>query len=131
MRVPSVYDDGSAIPEDWNLRCTTCGYLLTGLTSRQCPECGTGFIPRRTWEANRDREDSPISGWADTICMWAMYVMGFGLLVLGFSHRVAWVAAFILALVEANVRFGNSDPLRMRMLGIGVAVMGFALAWFL
>ena len=23
--------------------CTACGYNLTGLTSRRCPECGTGF----------------------------------------------------------------------------------------
>ena len=130
-RVPSVYDDGTPIPEDWNLRCSTCGYLLTGLTSRQCPECGTAFTPRRTWEANRQREDFPVRTWADPICMWVTYVLGAGLLVLGLSHGVAWVAAFILILVEANARFGNSDPMRMRLLGIGVTVMGFALAWFL
>jgi len=62
--------------------------------------------------------------------MWAMYVLGAGLLVLGISHHVAWVAVFILILVEANARIGNSDPTRMRLLGISMAVMGFALAWF-
>jgi ssDNA-binding Zn-finger/Zn-ribbon topoisomerase 1 len=28
---------------NWNLRCPTCAYLLNGLTSHRCPECGTAF----------------------------------------------------------------------------------------
>jgi len=62
--------------------------------------------------------------------MWAMYVLAFGLVLLGFSHKLAWVALSILVLVEANARLGTSDPLRMRWLGICVAVIGFAVAWF-
>jgi len=27
------------------MRCETCGYRLWNLTSRQCPECGTPFLP--------------------------------------------------------------------------------------
>ena len=26
---------------DWGLRCPTCSYLLKGLPSHRCPECGT------------------------------------------------------------------------------------------
>jgi len=50
---PLVTDLGGAIPECWNLHCQRCGYNLTGLTSRVCPECGEAFHPRRTWLANR------------------------------------------------------------------------------
>jgi len=31
------------IPEEWQLRCENCGYLLTGLPTSRCPECGTPF----------------------------------------------------------------------------------------
>ena len=50
---PTVFDPGGAIPPEWNLSCTKCGYSLTGLTSRVCPECGLAFKPREMWEANR------------------------------------------------------------------------------
>lgn len=52
-RIPSEYDPGGPIPPEWELKCMRCGYNLTGLTSRVCPECGLPFRPRRTWEANR------------------------------------------------------------------------------
>jgi hypothetical protein len=36
--------DLSQLPvPDWGLRCQTCGYLLAGLPSHRCPECGTPF----------------------------------------------------------------------------------------
>jgi rubrerythrin len=28
---------------DWDLRCPRCAYLLTGLDTRRCPECGRPF----------------------------------------------------------------------------------------
>ena len=42
---------------DWGLVCPTCSYLLNGLPSHRCPECGTEFdiqdiIP--TWARLRD-----------------------------------------------------------------------------
>ena len=40
------------IPLELNLRCCSCGYELTGLMVRRCPECGTPFDPRETWIAN-------------------------------------------------------------------------------
>jgi hypothetical protein len=51
--VPFKRDDGGPIPAEWNLRCLQCGYGLTGLRTRVCPECGTAFSPRQTWEANQ------------------------------------------------------------------------------
>lgn len=44
--------DGQPIPPELNLRCCSCGYALTGLTVRRCPECGEPFDPRETWLAN-------------------------------------------------------------------------------
>jgi len=40
------------IPAELHLRCLSCGYELTGLTERRCPECGTYFDPRETWLEN-------------------------------------------------------------------------------
>gem|GEM_PF-3019092 len=30
--------------DDTGLRCPTCGYNLTALTSARCPECGAAFV---------------------------------------------------------------------------------------
>jgi hypothetical protein len=46
-------DEGGPIPAEWKLRCLECGYDLTGLPTRVCPECGQPFKPRETWEANQ------------------------------------------------------------------------------
>lgn len=44
--------DDEPIPATLNLRCIECGYELTGLVERRCPECGERFDPRDTWLAN-------------------------------------------------------------------------------
>ncbi len=44
--------EGRAIPPNLELRCVRCGYLLTGLISRVCPECGEPFDPLETYQAN-------------------------------------------------------------------------------
>jgi hypothetical protein len=57
------------IPEEWGLRCVNCGYDLTGLVERRCPECGEPFdvIPtlraneRSTWAYILANRCSPIS----------------------------------------------------------------------
>ena len=46
--------DGQPIGPELNLRCCSCGYDLTGLTVRRCPECGEPFDPRQTWLANEE-----------------------------------------------------------------------------
>lgn len=52
MRVPPMPSDDEPIPAYLKLRCCTCGYNLTGLIARRCPECGEPFDPRQTWLAN-------------------------------------------------------------------------------
>lgn len=32
-----------SIPSDTGLRCPSCGYNITALTSARCPECGSSF----------------------------------------------------------------------------------------
>lgn len=49
---PPMPGDGQPIPAELNLRCVQCGYLLTGLVNRVCPECGTPFDPLETFHAN-------------------------------------------------------------------------------
>lgn len=40
-------------PEDKQLHCPKCGYDLTGLSTQQCPECGTPFdLTRLIRESN-------------------------------------------------------------------------------
>ena len=53
---PLVHDDGSPIPAEWELTCPTCGYELTGLSVRRCPECGKRFDPHDIWVARRHKE---------------------------------------------------------------------------
>jgi hypothetical protein len=50
--VPSMPRDDQPVPAELNLHCTDCGYSLTGLLERRCPECGEPFDPRETWLEN-------------------------------------------------------------------------------
>ena len=51
-RIPPMPHEDQAIPPELGLRCCWCGYDLTGLPVRRCPECGEPFNPRETWLAN-------------------------------------------------------------------------------
>ncbi len=51
-QTPPMPWEGQAIPEHLNLRCTQCGYSLTGLKNRICPECGKPFDPLATYQQN-------------------------------------------------------------------------------
>ena len=46
--------EGEPIPPGMDLHCTQCGYNLTGLTDRRCPECGNRFDIAATQRANRE-----------------------------------------------------------------------------
>jgi predicted Zn-ribbon and HTH transcriptional regulator len=41
---------------DVGLTCSKCGYLLTGLVERRCPECGTRFGIEEIVEKTRDTD---------------------------------------------------------------------------
>lgn len=47
-------------------RCRECGYLLRGLPSDRCPECGTPFNPHLTRIATKNGEDPRRGGETDT-----------------------------------------------------------------
>lgn len=53
IKTPPMPFEGQAIPPYLDLHCTNCGYLLTGLKNRVCPECGQPFDPLETWQQNR------------------------------------------------------------------------------
>jgi hypothetical protein len=50
--IPRMPRDDEPVPADLDLHCTSCGYSLTGLFERRCPECGEPFDPRETWLEN-------------------------------------------------------------------------------
>lgn len=53
-KVPLVQDrGGEPIAPEWDLHCAKCGYELTGLTTRRCPECGESFNAHDLWLAQR------------------------------------------------------------------------------
>jgi hypothetical protein len=49
---------------DSGLRCSRCGYNLTGLTEKRCPECGCWFSPNEL-RYNALMKGDPIPGWDD------------------------------------------------------------------
>jgi hypothetical protein len=128
---PTIYDEGKPIPAVWDLRCTSCGYSLTGLASRRCPECGQAFDPRRTWEANQEQRgrtgmgelQTHVSGFLHTTETVLEAVLAVACLTLGFWKRGAWLAVLIVVLVEANIRIARADPFRYRLLAIACCLV--------
>mgnify|MGYP001101454495 CR=1 FL=1 len=136
---PTIYDEGKPIPASWDLRCTDCGYSLTGLASRRCPECGRPFDPRRTWEANQEarlqtgieRLPPRVSGFLHVTECVVLAALTLACFAMGLFHnRGAWLAVLIVVLVEANIRIARAEPLRYRLLGIVCCVVIGGLAWW-
>ena len=124
--MPSKHDDGSPIPAEWKLTCLQCGYDLTGLAGRICPECGTQFSPRKTWEGNRagvmpktGRHDSDwgtkvqllIGGFA--VGLIALAYLPRGLSV--FRRASAVVAAVVIVGGEFWIHFTSVSPRVVRI----------------
>lgn len=40
---PEIDSNRLSVPNSTNYRCANCDYILAGLTSRRCPECGEPF----------------------------------------------------------------------------------------
>ncbi len=123
-RIPSIYDDGEPIPQAWDLRCQSCGYSLTGLTERRCPECGNKFHPRDIWETNRSAPEVREVTLLDQILLWVLVgVVTILVLFAVVAHNnITWVGLVIIVLAEANILYARSDRLPMRLIGIGVGV---------
>lgn len=64
--------------------CSTCGYHLTGLLSRKCPECGTPFSIAAgrnvTIVATSEYEDRRAIGWGYLKAAVGLLVLGAGIL---------------------------------------------------
>lgn len=111
-------DEGGPIPPHWELRCLQCGYDLTGLIDRVCPECGTPFSPRQTWEANQQgvvpAEEKP------SVLAGNLVVVAVLLTILGIALATGSVAAYaavVLVLIcESIVRFTEAGALPVRLL---------------
>lgn len=101
--------------EDPPHRCLQCDYILTGLVSRRCPECGTPFklrAPHRT----------PTIGGQDRTAI--------------LSDRIAFRGGILLLIagtVAPMISLDGSDsfsvPLRFLMVGCGMLILTVAFAY--
>ncbi len=109
-RAPRVDGDyGQGIPEKPLHVCPECDYILTGLTSRRCPECGTPFTLAKARQ--RAIELTP-KGREDTQAIRAEQIMlyvGVGLLLLSTLGPIVWhgmgttLGGFWLVSVNATI----------------------------
>ena len=131
LPTPTLFDDGKPILPDWDLRCCACGYQLTGLTSRRCPECGEAFRPRGTWVANRRSRATE----QDRIPRYVYLglLTGFGLLFLAMAWRQPEVLLPLLIVppVEAVVFWLKWDPTWPRIVTLSFCAMAALCLWFI
>ncbi len=67
---PTAWDDEIPVPGNLNLRCHGCGYDLTNLSERTCPECGRPFhlpVPE-SFELHCAECDYLLTGLTTRIC---------------------------------------------------------------
>ncbi len=139
MPAPMVTDLGGPIPTEWDLHCTQCGYNLTGLIGRVCPECGQRFRPRATWVANREPAERSarllfLRKLAVGVFLATLLGVGAGLLLRSGGLSKAWLILAIwpllsiwLLLEMIAVALGR-DVSALRMLVVGLLMaMGVAL----
>lgn len=80
--------------------CSTCGYPLTGLLSRKCPECGTPF----SIAAGRNVTIIPTSEVEDRRAVALDYVKSvLGLIVLGAGILAPWIGPGLTLTVARGV----------------------------
>jgi hypothetical protein len=125
--IPMKQDEGGPIPAEWKLSCLQCGYDLTGLKNRICPECGTMFSPRQTWEANRagvvPREKAAPSQLTRLLVVGGVVA---AVLLLGqlSRHPVAGViAAVVILLCEVWIHFSSVRPVLPRIFAVGICII--------
>ena len=126
--------DGRPIPPEPNLRCCSCGYDLTGLTVRRCPECGEPFDPRETWLANERSprryrlENFPpltrIAGYAALVVLIVVFV----LLLLN-SGRQARFTGMLVIIGEVLVYYYGFRPLATRLIYLTFGITWMLVMW--
>lgn len=126
MGSPTEIDPGGPILPEWSLRCVKCGYDLTGLLSRRCPECGESFRPRETWQANRRKHTEPFQmpaniAWTVAILMIPVSVF------LAFTEPLLLLMGVVWMAVEFVCARTQAKPFWPRMVLAGVT--GAAVAY--
>jgi len=133
--IPWMPEEGEPIPAELNLRCTHCGYELTGLIERRCPECGEEFDPRETWLENEQ------STWAYHFenvrpkKVYAIYAMMFGMAVIyGLMIGVNIFAIFgVLLIVVGEImilQFG-APAIRTRLIYLIACLLWSFFVWLI
>jgi len=67
--------------------CRRCGYLLRGLESSRCPECGSPLSPGNIVFGQRTRRWKPfIAAWLLIALVGSLFVLG----IVGYANKVDW-----------------------------------------
>ena len=135
LRIPPMPRDGQPIRPELNLRCCSCGYELTGLTVRRCPECGEPFDPRETWLANEEsswkfhfeyvRPQSTYVSYAVLVVLTAAYV----LLFLGRASGGGRFALITVIVGEVLIHRYGAGPLPTRLIYLTVGILWMLVCW--
>jgi len=118
--VPRMPREDQPIPAELHLRCSACGYELTGLIERRCPECGAFFDPRETWLENEQATweyhfENVRSKW-DYVAIGYVALAGVVYAVLVWRSAMALVALPLVLLGEGRVFYAGGGGLTIRML---------------
>ncbi len=131
--VPHMPRDGEPIPAELHLRCVACGYELTGLTGRYCPECGTAFDPRETWLEN-ERETWEYH-FENVRSRWEYFGAGYvalaavAFVALSFVNRATLLGVLLVTLGELRIAYSGGRGLPTRMVYATICVLwGLVLA---
>jgi len=118
--------DDQAIPASLELRCTNCGYCLTGLIERRCPECGRAFDPRQTWRENEQATWSyhfeNVRTRGDYFCWAVLGAMAPVFVALAARRPAALLALPLAVLCEMYILYVGTTGSRLRLGCWAVAV---------
>jgi hypothetical protein len=91
---------GEPIPPSMDLSCPQCGYNLTGLTGRRCPECGTKFDVATAQRANREsRYEHQFSGTGEAYAVVGIIIVVLVLIYLAFARTPIALIGLLLPLL--------------------------------
>jgi hypothetical protein len=126
--VPRMPEEDDPIPAELNLRCLSCGYALTGLTERRCPECGTYFDPRETWRENErgtwEYHFDNVRSKREYAAVGYVALAGVAFVILMWQRPGAWLVMPLVALGEMYIWYSGG-----RGLAIRIAYATICVAW--
>lgn len=129
--VPHTRDDLQPIPAEWNLRCIECGYELTGLRNRVCPECGHPFSPRETWEANQAQlPPRSESGTRRIVYLLALAGVVAVVMAIGGMTEHVWAALVAAVVILAGELWIGTSEIRPLIVRLFTAALSIFIAMF-